>query len=350
MKSLIITENINLKDSLKLMDKGSSKILFVVDDKEKLIGTLSDGDVRRAVLNGQDLSITVSEVMNRKPVSIKAGEEDKLQELMIVKEIQTIPVIDAVGKIIDIKHWHKLLTKQPVNYTQVNIPLVIMAGGQGSRLEPFTKVLPKPLIPINDNTILEVILNEYLKFGISQVYLTVNYKANMIRSYFEYSKIKYNIEFIEENKPLGTAGALKLLKGKINSPFFVSNCDIIIHEDYSKIYDFHKAGEYDLTLVASVQHHTIPYGVCTIKNGGELDEIIEKPEYDFFVNTGMYLLNPDALDLIPEDTFFHITHLIASMQQQGKKIGVYPVSEKSWTDVGQWHEYQKAVSFFKELS
>ncbi|MEO6305843.1 MAG: nucleotidyltransferase family protein, partial [Bacteroidia bacterium] len=289
-------------------------------------------------------------VMNRQPVTIKEGEDELLKDLMINKEIQTIPVINESGKIIDVKYWHKLFSRPQVQYTQVNAPLVIMAGGQGSRLEPFTKVLPKPLIPINDNTILEVILNEYLKFGISQVYLTVNYKANMIRSYFEYSKIKYNIEFVEESKPLGTAGALNLLKGKIKTPFFVSNCDIIIHEDYSKIYDFHVQGKFDLTLVASVQHHTIPYGVCKIKNGGELDEIIEKPEYDFFVNTGMYVLNPETLDLIPEDTFFHITHLIALMQKKGKKLGVYPVSEKSWTDVGQWHEYQKAISFFKDLS
>lgn len=351
MKNLLISEFISLKESLKVMDNASSKVLFVINDMNELIGTVSDGDIRRAILKGSKLSAPVQKFMNHRPICASRDEDiDHLKNLMIVNEIQSIPIIDANNTITEIVHWHKLFAKEAKTYKNLNIPVVVMAGGIGTRLEPFTKILPKPLVPIGEKTILEIILEEYDKYGVKDIYLTLNYRANMIKAYFEYCEKRYNINYVEETKPLGTAGALKLITEKIKTPFFVSNCDIIIHEDYSKIYDFHSNGHFDLTLVASVHHHIVPYGVCEIENGGKLKSINEKPEYDFLVNTGMYILNPTVLEFIPEDRFFHITHLITELQKYGKKIGVFPVSEKSWVDVGQWGEYQKSLEFFKNFT
>lgn len=347
MKNLLISVSDSIKDSLKTMDKESRKVLYVVDENNKLLGALSDGDIRRAILKGCQLTDTIESYMNPKPVyATQETGAERLKELMIENEIQSIPVIDNAGAVVEVQFWHELFASKETAYPSIDIPLVVMAGGFGTRLEPVTKVLPKPLIPIEDKTIIEIIFDEYEKFGVKDIYLTVNYKANLIQAYFEYSEKDYDIKFVHEDKPLGTAGSLKYIEDKIKTDFFVSNCDIIIHEDYGKIYDFHKKGDFDLTLVASLKHHVIPYGVCEIEEGGTLSRINEKPEYDFFVNTGMYVLKSEVLKYIPKDTFYHITHLIADLQKSGKKIGVFPVSEKAWLDVGQWSEYKKSLDFF----
>jgi NDP-sugar pyrophosphorylase family protein len=169
----------------------------------------------------------------------------------------------------------------------------------------------------------------------------------MIKAFFEELPIAKYLHYITEDIPLGTAGALKKLKNIVNTTFIVSNCDILIKDDYSKIVDFHKAGNYDLTLVASMQHYTIPYGVCYIENGGDLKGISEKPEYDYLVNTGMYVLEPGVIDFIPDNTFYHITHLIEDLKKNNRRIGVYPVYEKAWIDIGQWEEYKNAIKHFK---
>ena len=222
-----------------------------------------------------------------------------------------------------------------------------MAGGKGTRLEPFTYIMPKPLIPIGNKPIIEIIIERFAEFGINEFYISLNYKANMIKAYFEGRPISEFLHYILEDSPLGTAGALKKLKDLIKSTFIVSNCDIIVKSDYSKIIDFHKSGKYDLTLVASMHHYTIPYGVCYVENGGDLKEISEKPEYDFLINTGMYVLEPNVIDFIPENTFYHITHLIDNLKKNNRKVGVYPVYEKSWIDVGQWEEYKNAIKYLQ---
>ena len=335
MNSFIINKKTTLKEALKAMDKVANKVLFVAENNI-LLGSLSDGDIRRSILRGDDLNIVVEKIMNKTPISIKGNENiEHLKEKMLKHEIQTIPIINDKKEIIDIKLWHKLFAEPNRSFEKINIPAVIMAGGMGTRMEPFTKILPKPLIPIGDKTIIEVIMDEFQKFGVDKFYFTINYKSKLIKAYFEENEEEYDISFIDEKNPLGTAGSLQYIKDKINKDFFVSNCDIIIKDDYYKIYEFHKNGNYDLTLVASVQHHVVPYGVCEISNGGDLESLIEKPEYDFFVNTGMYILKPDVLKYIPKNKFYHITHLISDLQKQNKKIGVYPVSEKSWIDIGQ---------------
>ena len=174
-------------------------------------------------------------------------------------------------------------------------------------------------------------------------FISLNDKGRMIKAYFHDYDLGYRINYLEEDKPLGTAGALKYLEGRLDVSFFVSNCDIIIHTDYGSVYEFHKKGSYELTLVGSMQQYTIPYGVCEIDNGGVLKAIQEKPQYDFLVNTGLYLLEPTILQYIPENEYFDMTDLIRAVQYNGLKVGVFPVSEKSWIDIGQWNEYNSVV-------
>ena len=344
MKNYFIDKSSVLKNALKQMDKIGSKTLVVVDKSDKLIGVLSSGDIRRSILEDNELGKDIYKIMNIKPYYVY--EDFDLEELkteIFKREIELVPVLNNDNVVVNIITLKEIFSAQAFNYPQIKIPVVIMAGGKGTRLDPFTRILPKPLIPIGEKPIIEIIMDEFAKFGMKKFYVSLNHKGKMIKAYLEDHDNDYTFKYIFENKPLGTAGALKFIEGKIKTPFFVSNCDIIIKSDYSKIYDFHTRGGYDLTLVGSIQHHIIPYGICEIENGGILKKINEKPEQDFIVNTGMYLLNPEVLDAIPEDEFFHITHLIEKLQKQGKKIGVYPVSEKSWIDVGQWEEYKLSL-------
>jgi NDP-sugar pyrophosphorylase family protein len=171
----------------------------------------------------------------------------------------------------------------------------------------------------------------------------VNYKGRILKAYFEELQPDYNVIFVDENEPLGTAGSLQLLMGKFDKPFFVTNCDIIVKADYTSLYSFHKKEKNDITLVASAKEYIIPYGTCELNSDGHLSHINEKPKYDFLINTGLYVLSPEVLELIPKNKFYHITHLIEDAKKKGKKVGVFPIEDDAWIDVGQWAEYQKAI-------
>lgn len=335
----------SIKQTMEKINLAASKIVFVVDSEKRLLGSVSDGDIRRAILKNCSLNLPVQEIMYENTMFLdKKYQLSDVKELMLKKKIETIPVLDNDKKIIKLFFWNEIFkTKNKYHVKQIDLPVVIMAGGKGTRMVPFTNILPKPLIPIGDRSMIEIIMDEYYKFGMKNFYISINHKGKMIRAYLDEVENDYVINYINEAKPLGTAGALKFIESKIESSFFVSNCDIIIKEDYTKIYDFHRNGNYDFTIVASLLNHTIPYGVCEIKEGGELKSIIEKPQYDYLVNTGMYLLEPHVLKFIPENKFFHITDLINKIREDGYKIGVFPVSENSYIDVGQWSEYLKSL-------
>jgi len=198
-------------------------------------------------------------------------------------------------------------------------------------------------VPVHEKPIIEHIMERFKNIGCSDFYLTVNYKGRILKAYFEELQPDYRINFVEEEEALGTGGSLRLLDGQFSQPFFVTNCDIIIKTDYASLYEFHQKGVYDITLVASAKEYIIPYGTCELNSDGHLSNINEKPHYDFLINTGLYVLNPDVLKLIPENKFYHITHLIEDAKNLGKKIGVFPIDEDAWIDVGQWAEYRRAI-------
>jgi len=343
----LINKDESIRKAIESIDKSARKIIFVIDSENKLYGTITDGDIRRWIIKTGGIKGNVEDIGNKDPVSFEKDYSiEKVKKILLSKKIEAIPIVNKEKKIIKILFWDDIFQEEKRDFSQIYLPVVIMAGGKGTRLDPFTRILPKPLLPIDNKAIIEVIMDDYAKFGMKIFYITINHKAKIIKAYFEEQKSIYSIEFIEEDIPLGTAGALKLLENKVSTPFFVSNCDIMIKEDYAKIYDFHKKNNFVLTLVGSMQHHTIPYGVCEIVNGGVLRRVNEKPEYDFLVNTGMYLLNPETFRFIPDNKFYNITDLISDLKKNKYKVGVYPVSEKSWIDLGQWDKYKLSLDKF----
>jgi len=225
--------------------------------------------------------------------------------------------------------------------------MIIMAGGQGSRLDPFTRILPKALIPIGDKPVSEVIIENFLRHVSGDIYLILGHKGEMIESYFKNNTDDYRIKYLHEGKaPLGTAGGLKLVPKKFPNTFFLSNCDTIIKAGFDDIYTFHKKNRYEITVIGSMQHFKVPYGVMEIGSGGKLKRIKEKPEHDFLVNTGMYVMEKRILKYIPSKSPSHVTDLIRKVKKHKGRIGIYPVSEKSWFDVGQWDPYKETANHF----
>jgi len=344
-KDVLINEKTTIKESMKKLDEVASKILFVLSDDNHLIGSLTDGDIRRFILSNNTLDSKVSEVCNKNCFKIiEPFDRDEVLSDMEKLDIIYAPVLNNNGIIFDV-FTLPLSNRRVVKYSQIklDIPVVIMAGGKGSRMEPFTKVLPKPLIPIGDETILEHIINEFRKYNINEYYFTLNFKAEMIMAYFNSIEKDYEIQYIIEKDFFGTGGSLNLLKNKINGDFIVSNCDIIVKADYSDVYRFHKNNESYLTVVSSIQHQKFPYGVIEFSEGGKIISLIEKPEFTFPINTGIYILNKKCFDYIPENEFFHMTELIEKLIDNGKPVYTYPVNEGDFIDIGQWEEYRKAT-------
>ncbi len=352
MKDITISTISTIREAMQIMDKTSEKVLLVVDHDKTLIGALSDGDIRRYILSSGDLSGSIEGAYQKDPIFVSKDNYDieEIKTLLIEHRIGLIPVLDQGKKIIEFITWETIFgTTRDIEKQKLDVPVVIMAGGRGSRLEPFTKVLPKPLIPVGDKTVVDHIIDNFRAYGMSDFYMTIHHMSKIMRAYFEEKEPDYSLEFIKEAEPRGTAASLKLLNGKLTQPFFVSNCDIIIDADYSDIYNFHIKKNYAITLIASAKQFNIPYGVCALNSEGSLDKIQEKPEYNFLVNTGLYVLDPKVLGLIPDKDIFHLTHLIEKVKKKGGKIGVYPVSEKAWIDVGQWAEYRKALKVIENI-
>ncbi len=353
MKDITIHPQTTIKEAMEALDKTAEKVLLVVDNDQKLIGALTDGDIRRYILKEQDLTGVIENAYKKNPFFVfqEDFDLDKIRVVFLENKINLIPILDQDRKVLDFITWEKAFgNSRRTEDQKLDVPVVIMAGGRGTRLEPFTKVLPKPLMPIGDKTVVDHIIDNFRAYGISEFYLTIHHMSKIIRAYFEEKEPDYSLVFAEEDEPKGTAGSLKLLADKLNKPFFVSNCDIIIEADYADLHSFHKTNGYDITLVASAKQFNIPYGICELNGMGSLDRIKEKPEYNFLVNTGLYVLNPDVLELIPDNKLFHITHLIDKIKKNKGTIGVYPVSEKAWIDVGQWAEYRKALKMIEGIS
>lgn len=349
MRDITVQSDITVRQAMKKLNNTGEKCLVVVDEKNTLVGTLSDGDLRKAILKSVGFNELVEGIYQSNPTVLIEGKYnlDEAKKLFIRNKFDLIPIVDQEAKVVDVLFWEKVFkNKQKKQKMCLDVPVVIMAGGKGTRLEPFTKVLPKPLVPIHEKPVIEHIIERFTDVGVNEFILTVNYKARIMKAYFEELKPDYSIDFLEEQEPMGTAGSLKFLENKFDKPFMVTNCDIIVKADYDNLYNFHQKEGYDITLVASTKEYIIPYGTCELNDDGSLSHINEKPKYDFLINTGLYVLNPDVLELIPENKFYHITHLIEDTKKQGKKVGIFPIDDDAWIDIGHWAEYKKAIDKF----
>jgi len=340
----VVSSATSIIQALKKMDEEKVKLLFVFENTS-FLGILTIGDIQRAIIRNVDMKADVLSILDKNKIYTTVSDDmESVKRKMYELRAECMPVVSDDGELLDVFFWKEIFDeKKQTRQDKINVPVVIMAGGLGTRLKPLTNVIPKPLIPINEKTILEVIMDQFKEIGCAKYYLSVNYKSEMIEYYLNHLENKYDVTFFKEDKPLGTIGSVSLLKGKINTPFFVSNCDNIIDQDYRDVFDYHVNNKNDITIVTAVKTFRIPYGVIETGENGLMVGISEKPDVNYMINTGVYLLQPELIDEIPDNTFYHITDLINKVKERGGRIGCFPVSENSWTDIGEWDEYLKII-------
>lgn len=335
-----LKESDTIVRGIEVLNESSSQIILILDEDGRLAGTVTDGDIRRAICKNGSVQGCLGSVCNRHPKTIKGFSSDKARKIMKENSISRVPVIDADGFPKGLYCVEDVLAG--LVPTKLDTKVVIMAGGKGTRLWPITKIIPKPLLPLGDKPIIEVIIDSFRDQGFSDFLLSLNYKKEYIRTYFaEKNSLPYDLTFVEEEQFLGTAGSLGLMKAHLKDPFFVTNCDILVEMDYRSVLRFHLEKKFALTVVGALQKIKVPYGVISLQDGVFRD-IDEKPESHFVVNTGVYVVDPGVLGLIHENESIDMPDLIKRTSRDQGPIGVYPVHGK-WTDIGNWGEYRKLV-------
>lgn len=335
---LCVEQAATVRDAMRQLNQTAKKILFVLQDS-KLYGTLTDGDVRRFLLSGGKMDASVADAAHRHPKTAENLEQAKALLRSECCHLTAVPVIDAGGTLLDILMGPENIQESPL--PQLGLPVVIMAGGMGKRLDPYTRILPKPLIPVGDLPIIEHIMQRFLQYGCTEFHIIVNYKKELLKAYFSDSRQDYHIHWYDEETPLGTGGGLSMLKGCLDGSFFFTNCDILLHSDYAKMAEFHRTGGNAVTIVGAYKNLTIPYGIVETGEGGVITAFREKPELSFLTNTGLYLVEPEVLADIPGDKPQGFPDIIEFQRQKGRRTAVYPVSEEEWLDMGQLEELEK---------
>ena len=339
-EDMLIQGNITILVAMKCLDHTAKKVLFIVDGARRLQASVTDGDVRRWILAKGNLDAEVCLAANNHPIFLTEEKENRAFSLMKQRKIDAVPILDDGHRVI------KIITavggeQEELSTELSGIPVVIMAGGKGTRLYPYTKILPKPLIPIGDVPIIEHIMNQFHRYGCNDFFLVVNHKKNMIKAYFAENDMGYHVTYADEEIPLGTGGGLSLLNGKIQTTFVLSNCDILIKEDFGKMYRQHKSQGNLITMVCAAKHFQIPYGVIEIDEKGGIKEMSEKPSLSFLTNTGCYFVEPEVVANLKEPVCLSFPDIIEKYREAEAKIGIYPVSENSWLDMGQMEELRR---------
>lgn len=340
-KKFVVRDVESVKDVVSYMDENSIRAVAIVGDDDKFKGLFTFGDMRKYFIRGGDLNSYITKAMNPNPIVFRTPYDAEKYE----KKLTVYPIVDD-GYIVDMVYDNNNLSQSSALQ---DVPLVIMAGGKGTRLYPYTRIIPKALIPIGDLTISERIINMFKKFGCRDFRMILNYKADIIKSYFNQLDKDYSISFEIEDKFLGTGGGLFFLKDKIKDTFFLSNCDILVDADLECIYKTHKMKNNKITVVCAMRDVTIPYGVVEVNDDAELINIKEKPEYSFLTNTGLYVVEPEVIDELKNEEFIHMTDIVMNYVKKEDRVGIFPISEKSWMDMGQIDEMEKMMSLFPEV-
>ncbi len=323
-------DTLTISEAMIKIDNNANGILFLVNEEDKLQGCITDGDIRRYLLSGGKLSSAAIEAANKQPKFASSQEDARC--LYHKRNWVAIPILDKNGVIIDLYNGEGNMIKKR---NALHIPVVINAGGKGTRLEPFTKVLPKPLIPVGDIPIVELIMKEYQTYSCDEFHIIVNYKRELMKAYFADNENHYNITWYDEREPLGTGGGLSLLRGTFHDSFFFANCDALLTTNYESILQFHKENKNDITMICAYKSLTIPYGVVKMGINGSIEEMKEKPLMSFLTNTGIYVVEPKVIDDIEDDIPIGFPDIIETERKKGKKVAVFPVSENEWMDMGQ---------------
>lgn len=333
----LVQPDMTVKSVISYMEENNLKAVMVVDQKKRLVGLFSLGDMRHFFLNNGELSAKIAEAMNRNPIIFHSRNEAERCN----KKLVIYPIVDEQNTVIDV--IADGTNNRIVSNGLAEVPVVIMAGGKGTRLYPYTKILPKALIPIGEYTISERIIDSFRRYGCRDFYMILNHKAGMIRSYFNEISKDYDISFSQEEKFLGTGGGLAYLDGKIEKTFFLSNCDILINADLECIYKTHKKEKNKITFVCAMKDIIIPYGVVETDANGKIVSMREKPEFSFLTNTGLYVVEPEVIKTLKKDEFIHMPEIAQRYLEKGEKVGVFPISESAWMDMGQFSEMESMM-------
>jgi len=341
---IIVTKDISILEVLNIIDKSSKQLALVVDQDKKLLGTLSDGDIRRALLNNVSLNDTIENIYFKNPtVAYLNDSKEKIKNLCLMKKIHQIPIVDSRGNLIGLEILDELILQK----TKPN-RVVLMVGGLGTRLRPLTESIPKPMLEVGGRPILETIILNFKKHGFSNIILSVSYKAEVIESYFgDGSDFGINIEYIYEDKRMGTAGALSLMKDRLSEPFFVMNGDLLTNINFENMMEFHLSYNAMGTMGIREYDFQVPYGVVKV-DGIDILKIEEKPIHNFFVSGGIYILNPKILKYIPNDQFYDMPTLFERLIDKNERCISFPIREY-WLDIGQLEEYKRANDEYGEV-
>lgn len=344
LEKYLIEEHKNVTEAMSQMDESGTKNLFV-HENGKLLASISDGDIRRWILKNGSLLESIKSVANYEPKYLVNSSLERAKSYLSANHIVSLPIVDNDLCILSVVQWDDTEVQRIKSLR--GVPVVIMAGGLGTRLYPYTKILPKPLIPVGDIPITERIMDQFYTYGCTDFYLIVNHKKNMIKAYFNDLDKPYTVFFIDEEQPLGTGGGVGLLKGHINSTFVLTNCDIIIDHDINKIYEHHNNSGNIATMVCSLKKYIIPYGVVKVRDNGIISSIEEKPQYSFLTNTGCYFIEPQVIDSVEQNVPISMPDVLLKQASNSFSIGIYPISENSWHDMGQIDEYQSMSKYYE---
>lgn len=324
-------DSLTISEAMNSIDKNANGILFIQNDNERLVACITDGDIRRYLLAGGKMDGNVMMAANPKPRT--ATSEEDAKKIYDARDRVVIPVVDPDNRIISLYNGEEGSNR--VKRAILNIPVVINAGGKGTRLDPFTRVLPKPLIPIGDYPIVEHIMKEYLSYSCNDFHIIVNYKRDLIKAFFSDNENNYNITWYDEDEPLGTGGGLSLLKGKLSGTFFFANCDALLTANYESMLKYHKDNRNVITMICAYKNINIPYGVVEMGENGIIESMKEKPLFSFLTNTGIYIVEPVVLDDMVEGESIDFPDIVERQKNKGRKVAVFPISENDWMDMGQ---------------
>ena len=338
LQMFIGNDSLTVSEAMQKIDGNQLGILFLVSSSDSLAGCITDGDIRRYLLAGGKMSGAALDAANKSPRIAKSLDE--AYDLYHKRNYVVIPIVDDNNRIVDL-YCGESGDKPHKKHNPLNIPVVINAGGKGTRLDPYTRVLPKPLIPVGDLPIIEHIMKEYQSYSCEEFHIIVNYKKDLMKAYFADNENHYNITWYDEEKPLGTGGGLSLLRGKFTDTFFFANCDALLTANYESMIRFHKENGNVITMICAYKNMNIPYGVVEMGLNGSIEEMKEKPLMSFLTNTGIYIVEPEVIDDLKDDEAIGFPDIIAREKEKGKKVAVFPVSENDWMDMGQLPELEK---------
>lgn len=336
--------NSTIKEALQIIDNGALQIALVVNENDILLGTLTDGDIRRGLLKGLDLNSSIESIIFKIPTIAKISDtKEEILKLALSKKLHQIPIVDERGKILGIQEIEELI--KPKDKTN---KVILMVGGLGTRLRPLTENTPKPMLKVGNKPILQTIVEKFAEYGYTDIVMCVNYKSHMIQDYFGDGKeFGVNIEYVLENQRMGTAGALSLLKEKPTEPFFVMNGDLLTNVNFEHLHNYHLSNNSLGTMCVREYDFQVPYGVVNILNS-KITSIEEKPTHKFFVSAGIYMLSPEVLEYIPKNKFYDMPTLFEKIISDNKNAISFPLREY-WLDIGRIEEYKKANEEYDEV-